>query len=109
MSFNRYDIHWVDLDPVRGSELAKTRPAIIISMDVLNRAIETVVICPLTSKLHSSWRSRLQVKVAGRDAEIAVDQIRAVSKTRIGKKVGSLSTADAAALCQLIREMYGEE
>jgi len=109
MSSNRYDVHWVELDPVRGSELAKTRPAVVISRDELNRALETVVICPLTSQLHPDWRSRLQVKVAGKDSEIAADQIRVVSKMRIGRKIGTLSVAHAAALRQLICEMYGEE
>ena len=70
MSSNRYDVHWVELDPVRGSELAKTRPAVGISRDELNRALETVVICPLTSQLHPDWRSRLQVKVTGKAHKI---------------------------------------
>ena len=36
MTCNRYDIHWVDLEPVRGAEMRKTRPAVIVSLDVLN-------------------------------------------------------------------------
>ena len=48
----RYDVYWVKLDPARGSELRKTRPAVIVSLDVLNRALETVVVRPLTSRLH---------------------------------------------------------
>ncbi len=58
MICKRYDIHWVELDPARGSELRKTRPAVIVSLDVLNRALETVVVCPLTSQLHPEWRKR---------------------------------------------------
>jgi len=106
MSNDRYDVHWVDLEPVRGSELNKTRPAVIVSLDVLNRALETVVVCPLTSKLHPTWRTRLQVKVAGKDSEIAADQIRVVSRSRLGKKIGTLSPADSVALRQLLHEMY---
>lgn len=60
MNSNRYDIHWVDLEPVRGSELRKTRPAVIVSLDVLNRALETVVVCPLTTKLHPDWRAEME-------------------------------------------------
>ncbi|MBI4025756.1 MAG: type II toxin-antitoxin system PemK/MazF family toxin [Verrucomicrobia bacterium] len=70
MSYNRYNICWVELDPVRDSELSKTRPAVIVSLDVLNRALETVVICPLTTRLHQDWRTRLQVKLGGKRAEI---------------------------------------
>ena len=108
MNCKRYDIHWVALDPARGSELSKTRPAVIVSRDELNQVLETVVICPLTSQLHPSWRSRLQIKTAGRDAEVAADQIRVISKMRIGKKLESLSAKDAAALRALLKEMYVE-
>jgi len=109
MTSNRYDIHWVDLEPVRDSELRKTRPAVIISRNVLNHALETVVICPLTSQLHRTWRTRLQLTVAGKPAEIAADQIRVVSKTRLGRKLGSLTKDEAAALRHLLREMYAED
>ena len=108
MACKRYDVHWVELDPARGSELRKTRPAVIVSLDVLNRAVETVVVCPLTSRLHPGWRTRLPVKVAGRAAEIAADQIRTVSKSRLGKKLGSLSARDAAALRRVLGEMYAD-
>ena len=107
MSCKRYDIHWVELDPVRGSELSKTRPAVIVSLDALNRALETVMICPLSTRLHPEWRTRLQVRATGKRAEIAADQIRVVSKNRLGRKFGSLSPHDAAALRQLLSEMYG--
>jgi mRNA interferase MazF len=109
MAFKRYNIHWVNLDPVRGSELRKTRPAVIVGLDALNQALETVVVCLLTTQLHPEWRTRLIVKVRGRSAEIAADQIRAVSKSRLGKKLGSLSPRDAAALRRLLGEMYGPE
>ena len=104
----RYDVYWVKLDPARRNELRKTRPAVIVSLDVLNRALETVVVCPLTSRLHPDWRTRLPVKVAGKLSEIAADQIRAISKDRLGKKLGSLSARDAAALRRLLGEMYAE-
>jgi mRNA interferase MazF len=109
VKFKRYNIHWVSLDPVRGSELRKTRPGVIVSLDILNQALETVVICPLTSQLHLHWRTRLTVKVKGRSAEIAADQIRTVSKSRLGRKLGSLSSRHAATLRRLLGEMYGSE
>lgn len=104
----RYEVRWVALDPVRGAEMAKTRPAVIVSRDELNEHLATVTVCPLTSQLHPGWRSRLTVRVARRDAEIAADQIRTVSKSRLGDKLGKLSQADARALRRLLTEMYGE-
>ena len=104
----RYEIRWASLDPAKGSEMAKTRPVVIVSLDVLNARLSTVTVCPLTSQLHPSWRSRLSVKVRSRDAEIAVDQIRTVSKSRIGERLGTLSPSKAATLRRLIAEMYAE-
>jgi mRNA interferase MazF len=106
---NRYEIRWAALDPVRGSEMAKTRPVAIVSLDALNERLATVTVCPLTTQLHPAWRSRLQVRCGREDAEIAVDQIRTISKTRLGERIGHLTDHDAAALRRVIVEMYGEE
>jgi mRNA interferase MazF len=103
----RYEIRWTALDPTRGAEMAKTRPAVIVSLDALNRVLPTVTVCPLTSQLHPTWRSRLQVRCGGRPAEIAVDQIRTVSKVRLRERIGVLTKNEAAALRRLITEMYG--
>lgn len=108
MTFKRYDVYWVNLEPVRGSEMAKTRPAVIVSLDVLNQALNTVVICPLTTKVHPGWRCRLAVKVGGKTGEIAADQLRVVSKQRLAGRIGSLATRDVDALRRLLSEMYGE-
>lgn len=104
----RYEIRWAALDPVEGAEKAKSRPAVIVSLDALNQRLQTVTICPLTSRLHPTWRTRLGCRVGGQSAEIAVDQIRTVSKGRLGRKLGTLSHEEAGALRRLITEMYGE-
>jgi mRNA interferase MazF len=106
MVCKRYEIYWIDFEPARGSEMRKTRPGVIVSLDVMNRVLETVVVCPLTSQLHPEWRTRLPVKVSAKAGEIAADQIRSVSKGRLGKKIGKLSDRDAAALRRLLGEMY---
>jgi mRNA interferase MazF len=104
----RYEIRWATLDPVVGAEMAKSRPAVIVSLDTLNERLETITICPLTSQLHPDWRARLAVKAGKRPAEVAVDQIRTVSKARIGRRIGALTAVEAAALRRLLTEMYGE-
>ena len=88
--------------------MAKTRPVVIVSRDELNLHLPTVTICPLTSQLHPTWRSRLAVRCGRQAAEVAVDQIRTISKTRLGNKLGKLSDQESAALRRLITEMYGE-
>ena len=104
----RYEVRWATLDPAKGAEMAKTRPAVIVSLDALNERLQTVTVCPLTTRLHPGWRTRLGVRVGRRNAEIAVDQIRTISKARLGAKLGALSESDARALRRLITEMYGE-
>lgn len=103
----RSEVDWARLDPVEGSEYGKARPCVIVSLDVLNAALPTVVVCPLTTVPRPSWRSRLQVTVAGKRADICADQIRTISKTRLEKRMGTLSKRDAEALHRLLGEMYG--
>lgn len=107
MSVSRYDIFLVNLDPTIGSEINKTRPVVVISDDLLNRYLMTVVACPLTTRLHPAWRSRIQTVCDGKDAEVAVDQIRAISKLRLIKRLDRLSAGTAAELRRVITEMYG--
>lgn len=102
----RSEVYWSRLDPVEGSEYGKTRPCVIVSMDVLNASLPTVVVCPLTTVLRPSWRSRLQVTVAGKRADVCADQIRTISKTWLEKRMGTLSKRDSEALQRLLREMY---
>jgi mRNA interferase MazF len=104
----RSEIRWADLDPVRAAEMAKRRPVVIVSLDALNERLRTVTVCPLTTQIHPEWRSRLAVDAAGQPAEIAVDQIRTISRERLGRKLGQLGDREAAALRLLLTEMYGE-
>ncbi len=104
----RYEIRLASLDPVESVEPARTRPVVIVSLDAINERVQTITVCPLSAQPHPTWRSRLTVRLGRREAEIAVDQIRTISKSRLGKKVGSLPEKDAGALRRLITEMYGE-
>ncbi len=88
--------------------MAKKRPVVIVSLDVLNERLSTITVCPVTSSLHSGWRTRVPVRVGRRRAEIAVDHIRSISKSRLGKRLGKLSDAEALALRLVITEMFGE-
>lgn len=103
----RYAIYWADLNPVVGSEIAKVRPVVVISDDTMNQHLQTVVVCPMTTKLHPQWRSRIIIDCAGKASEIAVDQIRTISKLRVRDQIDSLDDASANELRSLIVEMYG--
>lgn len=107
MRIERYGVYWVNLDPVVGQEIAKSRPAVVVSDDEMNAHLGTVVVCPVTSRLHPRWPSRIQATVAGRPAEIAVDQVRSVAKARLGKRMGRLTEEIAAEVRHVITLMYG--
>ena len=104
----RYAIYVADLNPTLGAEIRKVRPVVVVSQNEMNRHLNTVVVCPLTSSLHPEWRSRLQIRCAGKKAEIAVDQIRAISRQRLKREIDRLAAQHAAQLRGLITAMYGE-
>jgi len=108
LNISRYEIYFADLNPTLGSEIKKVRPVVVISQDEMNKYLDTVVVCPLTSKLHPLWRTRIQITCANSNAEIAVDQIRTISKQRLRKKIDKLSHGKVAQLRKLITDMYGE-
>ena len=105
----RYGLYWAQLDPTCGSEIAKTRPVVVVSPDEMNRRLETVVVCPLTSQLHPQWASRVHCSCDGIASEIAVDQIRTVSKSRLMRSLGKIEAAAAQELRQTIALLYATE
>ena len=108
MNPKRCEIFFADLNPSLGSEISKIRPVVIISDDAMNKYLETVVVCPITSKIHPTWRTRLKIKCADKQSEIAVDQIQTMSKIRLKKKNDQLPADEASQLRRIITEMYGE-
>ncbi|MDR4653166.1 MAG: type II toxin-antitoxin system PemK/MazF family toxin [Nitrosomonas sp.] len=83
----RGEVYWVNLDPVIGAEINKTRPALIVSPNDLNTALPRVIIAPLTSKGHPLG-CRPEVKFNGQSARILLDQMRSVDKRRLLGKMG---------------------
>jgi len=86
----RGEVYWVRLDPVLGTEISKTRPALVVSPDDMNRALPRVIIAPLTSKAHPLG-CRPVVQFAGKEATILLDQLRSVDKSRLDKQMGTIS------------------
>lgn len=85
----RGEVHWVNLEPVVGTEIRKTRPALVVSPDDMNRALPRVIVAPLTSK-GQPLGCRPEVVFDGRPARILLDQIRCVDKTRLCGKLGEI-------------------
>jgi mRNA interferase MazF len=86
------------LDPVQGSEIAKTRPCVVMSKELINEHRRTVVVVPLSSSPTAAPPLRIPVVCNGRPAVAATDQIRAVSKLRLGGHMGRLSHEELDAI-----------
>lgn len=87
--YRRGDVYWVNLDPVIGSEISKTRPAIIISPTDMNAALPQVIIAPLTSK-GASMGCRPEVTFKRKHGRILLDQLRSVDKRCLISHMGSI-------------------
>lgn len=85
----RGEVYWVNLDPTVGTEIQKTRPALIISPDDMNAALPRVLIAPITSK-GQALGCRPEVKFQGKSARILLDQIRCVDKSRLSGRMGAI-------------------
>jgi mRNA interferase MazF len=102
---NQFDVYIVDLDPARGSEMKKIRPAVIISPNELNRHLNTVIIAPLTQTL-KGYLFRVPSQFDGQPGEIALDQMRSVAKSRLKQKKGRLPVSTATAIKALLQTMF---
>jgi mRNA interferase MazF len=90
----RGDVYWVNLDPVVGSEIRKTRPAVVVSNDSCNRYGTKVVVLPITSNVDSLFPGEAMVEVKGKPGRALGDQIRSIDKTRLKARVGQLTAKE---------------
>lgn len=88
--FLRGEVYWVNLDPTVGTEIQKTRPALVVSPDDMNAALPRVIVAPITSA-GQPLGCRPEVKLKGRAARILLDQLRSVDKARLGQKLGTVA------------------
>ena len=90
----RGEIYRVALDPALGTEIRKTRPAVIISNDSCNRFGSRVVVLPVTSNVSSLYPGEARIEVAGAPARVLGDQLRSIDKSRLKSRIGTLSQGE---------------
>jgi mRNA interferase MazF len=105
MVIERFRIFLVQLDPATGAETAKTRPCVVVSPDELNKAVSTVIIAPMTTVCRG-WPTRVAVTFQGKTGEIALDQIRAVDRSRLVRRLGKLDAATADVVLDTLGELF---
>ncbi len=105
MVVERFDVFWVRLDPTEGREMRKTRPCVVVSPDEMNRNVDTVLVAPVTTTM-KHYPTRVPVHVAGKQGEAALDQLRAVDKARLGRRLGRLDALAGRRLLAVLGEMF---
>jgi len=104
----RGQVYWVALDPVRGSEMAKTRPCVVLTANEINRRRHTVVIVPLTSTSETvHFPLLINVPSAGVGSKARTEHIRNVDKSRLGNLIGQVSDADLSDISHGVAKVLG--
>jgi mRNA interferase MazF len=105
VAVSRFDVFLVNLDPTVGSEIRKSRPCVVVSPDEMNRHVRTVVVAPLTTSSRS-YPSRVQVRFAGKDGQVVIDQLRTVDKARLATRLGALDGHESSAVLAVLKEFF---
>ena len=105
MKVNRFEIYLVRLDPTLGSEMAKTRPCLVVSPDELAHYVRTVVVAPMTTT-SKAYPFRVPCTFQGTTGSIALDQLRAVDKSRLGRLLGTLDPPTQAVVLERLAEFF---
>jgi mRNA interferase MazF len=103
----RGEVWWVAFDPSVGGEIRKTRPAIVISNNAANAALNRVVVVPLTSLTASLYPGEAMVTLNGERNKAKADQIATASKLRLRSKAGNLSPSDLSAVEKAVLVQLG--
>ncbi len=101
----RGEIWLVNLDPTVGSEIRKSRPCVVISPAEMHNHLRTAIVAPMTTKSRTA-PYRIAVTHAGKKGLILLDQIRALDKRRLVKKMGAVSPKTLATALDTLQEVF---
>ena len=107
MVAKRFEVYLVNLDPTVGAEIQKTRPCVVVSPDDMNRHIATVIIAPMTTQ-GKAYPTRVGCRFEGKSGLIVLDQLRTVDRTRLVKRLGTLSADEQSVVLRVLAEMFAE-
>ncbi|MFN9645479.1 MAG: type II toxin-antitoxin system PemK/MazF family toxin [Cyanobacteriota bacterium] len=102
---SRGDIYLVSLNPTRGSEIRKTRPCVVVSPDELNAHLRTFIVAPLTTGGHR-YPFRVPCHFEDKDGHVVIDQLRAVDRDRLIKRLGVLADDTLVEVLSVLQAMF---
>ena len=107
MSMKRGEVWWVDFEPAKGSEVRKTRPAVIVSNDASNVDMHRVQVIPMTSNTIKLYVFESRIEVKGAKGKAMADQIMTADKQRLKKRIGKVSPSEMLGIERAIKVQLG--
>ena len=101
----RDEVWLVSLDPTHGAEIQKTRPCLVVSPDEMNRYLQTVIVVPMTTTMRP-YPTRVPIRFQGKSGQAALDQLRAVDRQRLVRKLETVAPSTAQQASAVLLEMF---
>ena len=106
VAYPRRDEVWlIQLDPTLGAEIKRTRPCLVVSPDEMNEPLKTVLVAPMTTTLRD-YPTRVTLTFRGKTGQVALDQVRAVYRERLIRRLGVISSKGAQETSKVLLEMF---
>ena len=103
------DIYLIDLNPVFKTEIGKTRPGMILSVDAMNLYSPRIIVAPITSNVGNLYPFEIFLKAGTGgldfDSKIMLDQIRSLDKRRIIRKLGTVEKTILVEACAIAQKL----
>jgi mRNA interferase MazF len=103
----RGEIWLAVLDPTIGSEIRKTRPCVLISPAEMHDHLRTVIVAPMTTGSRPA-PFRIPVVFEGKEGLILLDQIRALDKSRLARRLGAVTAETLSATLSALQEIFAD-
>ena len=101
----RGEIWLAALDPTVGREIRKSRPCVVISPPEMHDHLRTVIVAPMTTGAHPA-PFRIAVAFRGKSGLILLDQVRTLDKTRLVRKLGTVSASTLSATLKTLQTVF---
>lgn len=106
-NIKRGDVFWVSFDPSQATEIQKTRPAIVLSHDLINENSSRIIVAPITSNVKKVYSFEYEILSKDVQGKVMIDQIRSIDKVRLKKRICSLSIKEMNELEPIIKFVLG--
>ena len=99
----RGEMYWVSFDTSQGTEIQKTRPAIVISNNLLNKNLNRVIVAPITSNVKNIFDFDCAVTIDKKEGKMMLDQLRSIDKSRLKDRIEMIEAKTLAKLEEALK------